>query len=38
MLDTYMNEVTKERATIGNIAIYIIKNLSELENLYSVVA
>ena len=34
---TYIDDVLKERATIENIAIYIIKRLKEFNNLYSVV-
>ena len=33
----YLDEFITPRATIENIAIYIIKNLQEFENLYSVI-
>lgn len=33
----YLDEVIKPRATIENIALYILKKLEEYENLYSVV-
>lgn len=34
---TYIDDVLNERATIENIAIYIIKRLCEFSNLYSVI-
>ena len=34
---TYIDEVIGTRATVENIAIYIIKELKELNNLYSVI-
>lgn len=34
---TYLDEIIPVRATIENIAIYILKGLSELESLYSVI-
>lgn len=34
---TYLDEIIPERATIENIAIYIIKKLNDLESLYSVI-
>lgn len=34
---TYLDKIIPERATIENIAIYIIKNLNDLESLYSVI-
>lgn len=34
---TYIDDVIQERATVENIAIYIIKELKDIENLYSVV-
>lgn len=34
---TYIDDVLNERATIENIAIYIIKRLGEFSNLYSVI-
>lgn len=34
---TYLDEVLKERATVENIAIYILKQLKDINNLYSVI-
>lgn len=34
---TYLDDILNERATVENIAIYIIKKLSEFKNLYSVI-
>lgn len=34
---TYIDDVIGTRATIENIAIYIIRGLSEVESLYSVI-
>lgn len=34
---TYIDDVIKVKATVENIAIYIIRNLLDLENLYSVI-
>ncbi len=34
---TYIDDILKERATIENIALYIIKGLEEFDNLYSVI-
>ncbi len=34
---TYIDDVIKERGTVENIAIYIINNLKDISNLYSVI-
>lgn len=34
---TYIDDVIKTRATVENIAIYIIKHLKDIDNLYSVI-
>lgn len=34
---TYIDDVIKERGTVENIALYILRGLSDLESLYSVV-
>ena len=34
---TYIDDVIKTRATIENIAIYIINELKDINNLYSVI-